>query len=147
MIDRQLSPIEPSRIHAVGTQVSWHGRLMASGWGVLIPLGNFAARYTKVMPWQKWPEEVDSRFWLNGHGGAQNCGVGLALAGLWRILAVCRSPLAASTAVLHHLLGWAIMALGLMQMVVGWLPGSKGGPTERRLWYDRYDMRSRRLRV
>ena len=119
MIDWLLASIDPARVHNVGTALSWHARLMTLGWGVLIPLGIFAARSTKVLPWHKWPEEIDNRFCWTAHRGLQYGGIMLAIVGVGLIVQSGAAP--------HRLFGRTVMGLGLTQIAHGWLRGSKGG--------------------
>ena len=44
----------------------------------------------------------------------------------------------------HGVLGYAVLGLGFIQFLAGWLRGSKGGPTEPQLRGDHYDMTWRR---
>lgn len=150
MIGWLMSPIDPSRAHEVGWLLSWHARAMVAGWAILVPLGIIVARYFKVTPGQKWPRELDSRFWWNTHRAVQY-GAGLAmLIGL--TLALTHSEITTSltqSAWLHRWLGWTVLTLGAAQFVSAWLRGSKGGPTDPApdgSWHgDHYDMTRRRV--
>ena len=51
---------------------------------------------------------------------------------------------ASALAVWHHWLGWAVLAIGVLQMMSGIGRGSKGGPTEPSMRGDHYDMTARR---
>ena len=49
---------EPTRLH---------GLLMALAVGVLMPLAVLLARYSKILPGQDWPRELNRRFWWFSH--------------------------------------------------------------------------------
>lgn len=146
MLDWLFGPIDPSRAHEVGVHLSWHARTMVIAWGVLAPMGVIAARFFKVLPWQNWPQELDNRAWWNSHRLAQYSAMALALVGLWLIRSN-PDPILSLTpsAFLHRVLGYAMLALALLQAVSGWLRGTKGGPMDTRLRGDHYDMTPRRL--
>lgn len=40
---------------------------MVVAWGVLLPLGILIARFFKVTPRQRWPAELDNKFWWYSH--------------------------------------------------------------------------------
>lgn len=142
MIAWLLAPLDPSRVHDVGLAVAWHGRLMVAAWGVLLPLGILIARYYKVTPRQDWPRELDNKFWWRGHLSCQYLGGGFMLAGF---LLIRISGAATGAAALHQTLGYAVLVLGLLQFIDGWLRGTKGGPTDATLRGDHYDMTLRRV--
>ena len=141
-----LSPIDASRAHAVGWNLSWHARLMVVAWGVLVPTGVMAARFFKVLPRQRFPEVVDNRAWWRAHLTMQIGGLILTWVGLWLVL-TRTDPGASSTASAwtHRALGWTVVSYGLMQMMSGAFRGSKGGPSDRSLRGDHYDMTPRRM--
>ena len=87
MIDWLLAPIDPARGHEVAAAVAWHGRLMVLAWGLLFPLGIFAARFFKVTPGQDWPARLDNKAWWHGHRGLQYAGGLAMLAALALVLA------------------------------------------------------------
>ena len=143
-----LGPIDPARPHAVDATHAWHGRLMVLAWGVLIPIGVIAARFFKVLPRQRFPEEVDNRVWWRTHLIAQWSSLALMAAGLWLVWnATLALPSITGTRWLHGWLGWAVLALGLLQGISGLLRGSQGGPNDPRgrMRGDHYDMTPRRL--
>jgi hypothetical protein len=140
MMDWLLLPIDPGRAHDVGAAVAWHGRLMVLAWGVLIPIGIVTARFFKVMPWQDWPRQLDSRLWWRTHLACQYAAGAAMLLGFTLIW---RNGGGGAPAV-HRLLGYAVLALGAAQFLAGWLRGSKGGPGEPTLRGDHYDMTARR---
>lgn len=141
MIEWLLSPIDPAREHDVGFFVSWHARSMVIAWGVICPAAILAARYFKIMPGQRWPQELDNRIWWLCHWKGQTFAYVLSLVGLGLILAGGSDR---PDAWLHSLLGYTVVALGTMQVAFGMFRGSKGGPTapaeDGSLSGDHYDM-------
>ncbi len=137
-----LASVDPARPHAVDPGVAWHGRLMVLAWGVLIPLGVVVARYFKVTPGQDWPRELDNKLWWRGH---LTCQYGGGLAMIAGFLMIWFSGATSGMAWGHRILGYAVLAFGALQFVAGWLRGSKGGPTDRQLRGDHYDMTRRRI--
>lgn len=167
MIEWLSAPISGAAVHSIATWASWHARLMVLGWGVLLPLGALTARYFKIAPWQRWPQQLDSRLWWRAHLLLQWCGLLLVSAGtllayenvggggLARLVSAglvdpgLGDPSSVGPAGLvlaHELGGWLLLGLGWMQVVGGLLRGSKGGPTEAQLRGDHYDMTPRRVR-
>ncbi|PTX54937.1 hypothetical protein C8N43_3760 [Litoreibacter ponti] len=146
MLEWLFSPMDATRGHELGWQLSWHARAMVAGWGILVPLGIVIARFFKIAPWQDWPRALDSHFWWNTHRICQYSAFVLMLIGLALILTA--PPLAAIPGP-HWWLGWAVVILGIMQVVGGILRGTKGGPTEPApdgsLNGDHFDMTPRRL--
>ncbi len=137
-----LASMDPARPHVVDASVAWHGRLMVLAWGILIPLGILVARYFKVTPGQDWPRELDNALWWRGHLTCQYGG-GLAMAA--GILMIWFSGAGTGMAWSHRMLGYSVLGFGALQFVAGWLRGSKGGPTDRELRGDHYDMTRRRI--
>lgn len=123
--DWLLLSIDPARPHQVAGLVSWHARFMVLAWGILIPTAVLIARYFKVVPWQDWPRQLDSHFWWRTHLTFQIGGAALTAVALGLIL------LAGVSAGwhLHAVLGWAVVALTVVQVGSGFLRGTKGGPT------------------
>ena len=146
MLEWLLTPLSGSTDHQVSFLVSWHARLMVLAWGVLIPLGVIVARFFKVTPRQDWPSTLDNRFWWNWHRLLQYGGMALAAAGL--ALALASGSMSGAMRTAHAVLGFAVLALGVLQLVSAWLRGSKGGPTapspDGSLRGDHYDMTARR---
>lgn len=142
-----LAPLSGASSHQLDAAVMWHARAMVLAWAILLPLGAVAARYFKVTPQQDWPRQLDNRAWWHAHRGLQYLGVAVMLMGTalvfdWRgEAAVAPSALA----VWHGYLGWAVVALGLVQILSAWLRGTKGGPTDLQLRGDHYDMTRHRL--
>ena len=123
-------PISGSDAHAIADAHKWHARLMVLGWGVMIPTGILVARYFKVLKGQDWPRQLDNRRWWHAHLALQCTGMVLSLVAL--AIAFRAAP-AAGSGILpavgvaaHETLGWAIVTLGLGQVLGGALRGSKG---------------------
>jgi hypothetical protein len=138
MVDWLTTPLSGSEGHAVAEWVYWHARLMVLAWGVLLPLGALVARFYKVTPSQRWPEQLDNRFWWHAHRGLQYSGV--AVMTLAAALAWNMGALSTPAARWHALTGWLLCCLGWVQVVGAMLRGTKGGPTEPNLRGDHYDM-------
>lgn len=145
MLDWLMSPIDPSRAHAVSGWIAWHGRLMVLAWAVLVPLGILAARFFKITPKQDWPRRLDNPGWWHAHRSLQYA------AGILMLLATCAAIVALGRPGLtgmHAACGWSVLALAAVQYTGGWLRGSKGGPTapapDGSLRGDHYDMTTRR---
>jgi hypothetical protein len=145
MLEWLLSPADPARAHDVGIALSWHARTMVLGWGILAPLAVLAARYLKVMPGQKWPDELDNKTWWRWHWMSQSLVLVLSAVGLVLILMADQNT---GTAIWHRAFGYTVLVLGAFQGLSGLLRGSKGGPTSRAadgsLRGDHYDMTLRR---
>ncbi|MFK7901747.1 MAG: cytochrome b561 domain-containing protein [Nitratireductor sp.] len=144
-----LSSIDPLRDHTVGFEVAWHGRLMVFAWSFLIPIGIIAARFFKIAPRQKWPEELDNQLWWYTHQVLQYIGTLMMLVAIWLIWKVSSDISMSEGATFIHLLaGWTTVSLCSAQVLAGWLRGSKGGPTEVErtgtVRGDHYDMSERR---
>ncbi len=104
-----------------------HGILMSAAWLVLLPAGVLIARFFKVTRGQDWPNEVDNQFWWLCHRWLNYTGIGVATFGLFWIWTVLDGVQLASW---HGRLGLLVMMFGWLQVVSGWLRGSKGGPTD-----------------
>ena len=143
MLDWLATPIDPARVHDVAAAVAWHGRLMVLAWAVLLPAGVIMARFWKVTPAQKWPNQLDNTIWWHAHIGLQYAGGLAALLALALVIAGGAMPRG-----LHALLGWCVVGLLAVQCLSGWLRGTKGGPTapapDGSLRGDHYDMTPRR---
>lgn len=148
MIDWLATPLSGALHHSIEPWAAWHARAMVLGWGVLLPLGALAARYFKVLPAQRWPQQLDNKAWWHTHRTLQWAGVVAVTVGV--LLAWVNSPAASPGPSLarqwHGWLGWALVGLGWLQVVAGLRRGSKGGPTDRRLRGDHYDMTPHRVR-
>jgi len=139
MIDWLLTPIDAARHHGVGTALAWHGRLMVLAWAVLAPLAVLVARYGKVWPGQDWPRVLDNPAWWRCHWIGHGLVVCLSLTGLALGLA------AGGGSSLHGATGLALLGLMALQVGLGLMRGTKGGPTQPRLRGDHYDMTPRRV--
>lgn len=123
-MDWLLAPIDPTRAHEVGFAISWHARSMVFAWGVLAPLAVLIARFFKVMPGQNWPQELDNQTWWRGHWFGQIIVVCLSLAGMVLVF-----PADFDDMSLHSQLGYTVLCFMAVQVGLGFLRGSKGGPT------------------
>ena len=144
MLDWLTSPIDAERAHAISDHIAWHARAMVLSWGGLVPVGILTARYFKVLPGQRWPDELDNRLWWNTHRACQYGAGVIMVAGLWLVMAS-----QGGIAWLHGFLGWTAVTLAGVQFVAAWLRGTKGGPTapakDGSLRGDHYDMTTRRV--
>ncbi|AIT26303.1 cytochrome b561 domain-containing protein [Bordetella holmesii] len=147
-----VMPISGAADHAVSASVSWHGRTMSVAWGGLVPIAILVARFFKVTRRQRWPQELDNKFWWHVHRGLNYSAVALACVGAYLVWGA--EAYAGSVRALHGWLGWSIVDLGVAQALGGQLRGSKGGPTDPRrdaqdnsidLRGDHYDMTARRV--
>ena len=148
LYDWLMTPIDAGRIHDIDLEHAWHGRLMVIAWGILVPIGVIAARFFKVLPRQRFPEETDNRVWWRTHLTAQWSSLAMMAVGVWLVRSTdAVLPTITNSAWLHAWLGWAVLTLGLLQGVSGLLRGTKGGPKDPRgtLRGDHYDMTRRRL--
>jgi hypothetical protein len=137
-----LLPLSGNANHELSFWASWHGRIMVLCWGVLLPLGVLAARFFKVLPSQNWPVALDNKVWWKAHLHGQAAAIALALVGVALIWNTAGGL--TSMARWHGYLGWAVMALGVLQAAAGFARGSKGGPLEPVMRGDHYDMTRRR---
>ena len=112
--------------HELAPWVQWHGRLMVVAWVILLPLGVLIARFFKVTPHQQWPATLDNKFWWHCHRALQYAGIVTMTAAAG--LAIAHADIARSPMPIHGLLGFAVLGLGWLQLVSGWLRGTKGGP-------------------
>ncbi len=118
------SPVDPARVHEVGAVISWHGRVMVLGWGILAPLAVLVARFFKILPSQNWPTELDSKIWWRTHWIAQTIVFALSIAGLLLVLPSDFGQLS-----LHGWIGYLVLTGLFVQVLLGVARGSKGGPT------------------
>ncbi|WP_281824958.1 cytochrome b561 domain-containing protein [Jannaschia rubra] len=148
LLDWLLTPIDAGRPHDLGWHLKYHGRVMVVAWGFLVPAGIIAARFFKVLPRQRFPEEVNNLVWWRSHVAAQMGALLLMTLGLWLVLTRPETTRSLTAAIwVHHAFGWGVLWLGVMQLVSAGLRGTMGGPTDRRhgLRGDHYDMTPRRL--
>ena len=118
----------------------WHAGLMFMAWGVLIPTGGVIARFSKVTPGQDWPHVLDNKVWWHAHLICQYSAV--AMISLAAAMMVQEGGLHVGN--MHARLGIGAVFLSWIQVIGGWLRGSKGGPTEPDMRGDHYDMTLRR---
>ena len=133
-----LLPLSGATEHHIAGRTAWHARLMVLGWGFLLPLGALAARFFKILPGQDWPQQLDNKAWWHAHRGFQWAGVLAMTAGLTLAYGLSRglSP----SARIHAWLGWGLCVAGWLQVLGGLCRGTKGGPTDRQVRGDHYDM-------
>lgn len=143
LLDWLLAPLSGAPTHEIGPWAYWHARLMVLGWGLLLPLGALAARFFKVMPSQGWPRQLDNPLWWHTHRVLQWSGVLAMTVGV--VLAWRGAQGATELARLHAVAGWALCLAGWAQVAGALLRGSKGGPTDRQMRGDHYDMTRWRL--
>ena len=116
-----------------------HAALMLLAWGILMPAGALIARFFKVTRGQDFPRELDNQFWWRWHRRLQYFAVALLTLALWLIWVPGQWPASA-----HGRMGLALSGLAWLQVVSALLRGSKGGPTDRQMRGDHYDMSLRR---
>ncbi len=124
MLEWLSLPIDAARDHDVSFAVSWHARAMVMGWGVIAPLAVIAARFFKVMPKQNWPQQLDNRHWWRSHWIGQSCVLVLSVIGLTLVMPATWAEMS-----LHRWMGYGVLTLLIVQVMLGLLRGSKGGPT------------------
>jgi hypothetical protein len=126
---------------------------MFLAWGVAVPVAVLLARFFKVTPRQRWPEELDNKFWWNAHR-CVNYGAA-ALTAIAAALIIGHDHYRGFNRAIHGWAGWMVLALAIVQIAGGHLRGTKGGPTAPRLSSsgeildlrgDHYDMTPRRYR-
>jgi hypothetical protein len=145
-----LGPDRHVSNHELPMWAAWHGRMMVIAWVILLPLGALIARFFKVTPHQRWPQELDNKFWWYSHLVLQYTGIAIMTGAFF--IAVAHANLRNSAAPLHGLIGWVVFFLGWVQVAGGRLRGSKGGPqagldgtTVAVRGGDHYDMTRRRV--
>jgi hypothetical protein len=137
-----LAPISGSSEHHIAASISWHGRLMVLGMGLLMPPVVIVARFFKVTPRQDWPCHLDNPVWFVTHRRWGHA-IGLIVAGSlafvlaaeswhsrWHSLHTAPGWLHAATGWLHAATGWVVVVLVLIQVVGSWLRGTHGGPVD-----------------
>lgn len=125
MWDWLLASVDPSRSHEVSGAVAWHGRMMTLAWGVMAPSFVLIARFLKVTPRQDFPREVDNRFWWRIHLHGQITVLVFTLVAFGLIVAQRSGEIG-----FHGLLGYAVIGCVLLQVILGFSRGTKGGPTD-----------------
>lgn len=137
------APASGAHEHLISASMAWHGRLMVFAWGVMVPVSILLARYFKVMPGQRFPQELDRKFWWHGHRALGYAAAGLTALGLALVMDGA-GPVGPARDV-HGGMGWTLVLLVLAQIAGGHLRGSKGGPTDACRHGDHYDMTPRRI--
>lgn len=137
-------PLSAGADHRVDGRAAWHGRLMVVSWSLMLPLGVLAARYFKITPRQPWPAVLDNKCWWRIHLWLQVGGSLIGVLGLLLVLPL--SSRQASLAQWHALGGWLVMLCACIQLVSGFLRGSKGGPASEQMHGDHYLMTAHRVR-
>jgi hypothetical protein len=128
-----------------------HGLLTTLALGFLMPLGGVLARYFKVTKKQDWPREVDSTFWWQSHLVFSYLAVAALLIGvviLWpwfKGFDLRDLTLLSPIRLAHIAVGWTMVLLCIFIVLTGWLRGTKGGPTDKQIRGDHYDLSPRRL--
>jgi hypothetical protein len=143
VIDWLLQPLSGGAHRVIEPWAYWHARSMVLAWAVLLPLGALVARYFKVLPRQRWPQQLDNKAWWHAHRALQWAGVVVMTLGV--ALAWGHGQAASSPAQWHAWAGWLLLAVGWLQVVYGLRRGSKGGPTDVQPRGDHYDMTPHRL--
>lgn len=141
MVEWLFQSLDPTREHNVPFLIAWHGRAMFLAFGFLAPLAILTARFGKIWPGQKWPEELDNQNWWIIHLVCQTLIIILASLALFLTLNEISKP----DAPLHRILGYSTLMLVAMQYASGLFRGTKGGPTEAKMRGDHYDMTLRRI--
>ena len=143
MIDWLLAPIDVTRGHDLSGVAAWHGRIMVLAWAVLLPVGVIVARFFKITKRQNWPQVLDNKTWWIAHQSLQYAATLLMIGAVWLIW----RPGSLGGA-WHTWFGWVIVGICIIQILGGWLRGSKGGPTDPQpggsLGGDHYAMTPRR---
>jgi len=110
-----------------------HGALMFIAWGVLVPLGIFAARFTKA----RMPHTGSNPFWFTAHRVLQGCAFALFTIAL--VLAIVMVFPGYHFRQAHSIIGLITMLLGLLQPILAFVrpaaapPGYVEAPM-RRAW-------------
>jgi len=148
LVEWLLTPLDPSRNHAVDWAVSWHGRLMVLAWLFTFPTGILTARFFKITPRQNWPHVLDNVFWWKLHIRSQYFG-GVCAVVAFSIALMAIESAETKPGLWHHIFGWIAIVSMAIQFLGGWLRGTKGGPTkpapDGSSRGDHYDMTLRRI--
>ena len=127
MLEWLLTSVDAERAHVVTSGISFHGRIMTVAWGFIVPLAILMARFAKILPWQKWPRQLDNQTWWHSHWVAQTVAVFLTFLGVGIVYFDSGNS---GSYTLHRVLGYAIMVLGMLQLLSGLFRGTKGGPSD-----------------
>jgi hypothetical protein len=132
-----MAPLSGAATHSIEPWAYWHARLMVLAWGLLVPLGALSARYFKVLPRQRWPQQLDSQPWWRAHrwlqwGGVLAMSAGVALA-WWQAPASRASGAGSQCPPVHATLGLGAF-VGLAWTAGswrGWPAAARAVPTDR----------------
>jgi hypothetical protein len=128
-----------------------HGWINIFAIGFAVPVGVVVARYFKVTRKQDWPRQVDSKFWWRSHlllsylGVAMMIGTQVPIAKFSHLLDLREISQLKVHQLAHLASGWLFLLMGIFIVFTGWLRGTKGGPTDKQLRGDHYDLSERRL--
>jgi len=142
-----LNPIDANRLHDIDMTIKWHARLMSLAWSFFFPVAILAARFYKVLPRQRFPDELDNQWWWNAHRICVALGTFAALMAALLVWFVSSGDISVNR--LHRYAGWSALTLLGFQIASGFLRGTTGGP--RRASYsgelrgDHFDMTRRRI--
>lgn len=126
---------------------------MMIAWGGCAPVAILMARYWKRWPAAAWPERLDHKSWWHGHRLLNWAALILSALGFYWLSApivdigatISRAFNPRSTGeLIHRLSGISVLMLVLAQVIGGYLRGSKGGPTDKQIRGDHFDMTPRR---
>ena len=101
---------------------------MLIAWLVLMPVALLVARFYKITPGQDWPRHLDNPFWFVNHRRLGYAIMLVTLAALAIMVWSERGALFWQGA--HAAAGWAVIALGVFQIVGSLLRGTHGGPLD-----------------
>ena len=142
-----FDPIDSSRPHLIDDVTRWHARLMSLGWSFFFPVAIIAARFFKVTPQQRFPEQIDNQWWWDMHRICVALGTVAVAAAFCFIYFASNGGVVASSP--HQYAGWTALALMFVQIFGGLLRGTRGGPKMPRYTGafrgDHFDMTTRRI--
>ena len=101
---------------------------MVLSMGLMMPLIILVARFFKVTPRQRWPDQLDNPFWFVTHRRWGHVVAVIVIAGL--VCALVAEGWLAPWHSVHAILGWAVAALVLVQILSAWMRGTHGGPVD-----------------
>lgn len=142
-----FNPVDDSRPHVLSETIKWHARFMSLGWSFFFPVAILAARYYKVTPRQRFPEELDNQWWWNTHRICVALGSIAVVVAASLVWTMTSDDQTVNT--IHQYAGWTALVLFGVQIASGLLRGTTGGP--KRPSYsggmrgDHYDMTVRRI--
>jgi hypothetical protein len=146
-----LSPVVSATVFGRESAYVLHGALMVLGMVLCLPIGAVIARYYKVTPKQNWPIVLDSKFWWYSHIILSYLGLAVSALAMavvfskWRVFDLETVKRLNTGQFLHLAVGWATLLLCGCIVITGWFRGSKGGPGEKQMRGDHYDLTPRRL--